>query len=117
LLREAYRAGRLSWARAQPLVPLLQREHRVFERDGWRCTFPGCTSYGNLHDHHIAYRSHGGPDDLWNRTTLCVWHHQRGEHARILRCRGKAPGKLRFELGLRAGRAPLARYRSGDVLA
>ncbi len=94
----------------------LQREHRVFERDGWRCTFPGCTSYGNLQDHHIEYRSHGGSDALSNRTSLCVWHHQRGEHAKILRCRGKAPGDLRFELGLRARRAPLARYRSGDVL-
>jgi hypothetical protein len=93
----------------------LQREHRVFERDGWRCTLPGCTSYGNLHDHHIAYRSHGGSNALWNRTTLCVWHHQRGEHAKVLRCRGRAPAKLRFDLGLRPGRPPLARYRSGDV--
>ena len=45
----------------------LQRAHRVFERDAWRC-------------------------------------------------RGKAPGGLRFDLGLRPGRPPLARYRSGDVL-
>jgi len=37
----------------------LGREHRVFDRDNWRCTFPGCTSYGNLHDHHLEYRSHG----------------------------------------------------------
>jgi hypothetical protein len=36
----------------------LQREHRVFERDDWRCTFPGCTSYGNLHDQ--AGRRRGG---------------------------------------------------------
>jgi hypothetical protein len=94
----------------------LQREHRVFERDGWRCTFPGYTSYGNLHDHHLDYRSHGGSDEFSNRTTLCVWHHQRGEHAKVIRCRGKVPGELGFELGLRAGREPLARYRSGDVL-
>jgi hypothetical protein len=94
----------------------LQREHRVFARDGWRCTFPGCTSYGNLQDHHIEYRSHGGSDALSNRTALCVWHHLRGEHAKILRVRGAAPAKLRFELGLRPGRPPLARYRSGDVL-
>ena len=95
----------------------LQRAHRVFARDGWRCTVPGCTSYGNLQEHHIAYRSHGGSDAPWNRTSLCVWHHQRGEHAKLLRVRGRAPGKLRFELGLRPGRPPLARYRSGDVLA
>jgi hypothetical protein len=93
----------------------LQREHAVFERDGWRCTFPGCTSYGNLNDHHLEYRSWGGSNDLSNRTALCLWHHLRGEHAKILRCRGRAPGKLRFELGLRPGKPPLARYRSGDV--
>ncbi len=109
ILEHAFETWRLANAE-------LQREHRVFERDGWRCTFPGCTSYGNLHDHHLDYRSHGGSDDFSNRTTLCVWHHQRGEHAKIVRCRGQAPGRLRFELGLRAGRAPLARYRSGDVL-
>jgi hypothetical protein len=50
----------------------LQREHAVFERDGWRCTFPGCTSYGNLNDHHLDYRSWGGSDDLSNRTALCL---------------------------------------------
>jgi hypothetical protein len=109
---------RLGFACARDLAKAnLQRAHRVFERDGWRCTFPGCTSYGNLQDHHIEYRSHGGSDDLWNRTALCLWHHLRGEHAKILRCRGEAPAKLRFELGVRPGRKPLARYRSGDVLA
>ena len=95
----------------------LKRQHRVFERDGWRCTFPGCTSYGNLHDHHLEYRSHGGSNELSNRTTLCVWHHLRGEHVKVVRCRGRAPGRLRFELGLRVGLPPLARYRSGDVLS
>jgi hypothetical protein len=74
------------------------------------------TWHGNLQDHHIQYRSQGGSNDLSNRTTLCVWHHQRGEHAKVVRCRGRAPARLRFELGLRPGRAPLARYRSGDVL-
>ena len=29
--------------------------HRVFDRDGWRCAAPGCTSMQNLHDH--TYRS------------------------------------------------------------
>src|SRR5206468_4174954 len=31
-----------TWAPASARIP---REHRVFERDGWRCTVPGCTSY------------------------------------------------------------------------
>ncbi len=92
-----------------------KRAHRVFARDGWRCTAPGCTSYRNLHDHHIRFRSAGGSDALTNRTTLCAWHHLRGVHSGIVRCDGEAPGKLRFELGVRAGKAPLAVYCSGDV--
>jgi hypothetical protein len=50
---------------------------------------PGCTSYRNLHDHHIHYRSAGGSDDLSNR--------------------GRAPDALRFEL-------PLATYGPGERL-
>jgi hypothetical protein len=75
---------------------------------------PGCSSYRNLHDHHIVYRSKGGPDELWNRTTLCACHHQRGVHGGLVRCTGSAPEGLRFELGLRAGRPPLLRYTAGD---
>ncbi|TMA36084.1 MAG: HNH endonuclease [Deltaproteobacteria bacterium] len=97
-----------TWALPNSKVP---REHRVFERDGWRCTVPGCSSYRNLHDHHIQFRSHGGPDDLWNRTALCAAHHQRSVHEGIgrirIRIRGRAPGALRFEL-------PLVIYGPGE---
>lgn len=31
-----------SWGADDPRV---RHEHRVFERDGWRCTVPGCSSY------------------------------------------------------------------------
>jgi hypothetical protein len=92
------------------------RAHRVFERDGWRCTAPACSSYRNLHDHHITFRSAGGSDALDNRTTLCAWHHLRGVHAGIVGCRGRAPDGLLFELGLRRRRRPLLACRSGDVL-
>jgi len=61
----------------------------VFERDGYRCTVPGCTSQRNLHAHHVLFRSAGGSDDLANLTTLCAAHHQRSE-------------------------LPLGRFRSGD---
>lgn len=91
------------------------RELAVLGRDGWRCTVPGCSSLRNLHDHHIVYRSHSGSDALSNRTTLCAWHHLRAVHRGLVRCSGSAPGALRFELGLRTGRAPLAAYGSGDV--
>ncbi len=37
--------------------PRVHRQHRVFERDGWRCTVPGCSSRRNLHDHHIVFRT------------------------------------------------------------
>jgi hypothetical protein len=85
---------------------------RVFARDRWRCTVPGCSSYRNLHDHHIRYRSAGGSNDEANRTTLCAWHHLRGVHAGRVRLAGRAPEGLRFELGLRAGRPPLLSYGS-----
>ena len=100
-----------SWGAHTKVPP----EHRVFARDGWRCTAPGCTSYRNLHDHHIRFRSAGGSDDLSNRTTLCAWHHLRGVHAGVVRCTGQAPHGLRFELGVRIGKPPLASYRSGEV--
>ncbi len=86
------------------------RRYPVEERDGWQCTVPGCTSYGNLQDHHIRFRSAGGSNALSNRTTLCAAHHQRGVHAGRLRCSGSAPEALRFELGVRPGQPPLLTY-------
>jgi hypothetical protein len=88
--------------------------HRVFARDGWRCTVPGCSSQQNLHDHHIVFRSAGGSNDLSNRTTLCAWHHLRGVHAGIVRCTGTAPNALRFDLGLRHGQRPLLSFAPGE---
>ena len=92
----------------------VRKEFEVFARDGWRCTAPGCSSYRNLHDHHIVFRSAGGSDELSNRTTLCAWHHLRGVHAGVIGCRGTAPYELEFALGLRATGPPLAVYLSGD---
>lgn len=71
----------------------------VYIRDGWRCTAPGCTSRRNLEDHHIVYRSRGGNDDLSNRTCLCRFHHQMGEHGGLARCRGVAPMGVLWALG------------------
>ena len=83
------------------------REHRVFERDGFRCTVPGCTSQRNLHAHHVLLRSAGGSNDLANLITLCAAHHQRGVHTGVIRISGRAPNELLFDL-------PLGRFRSGD---
>jgi len=101
-----------AWGDTAPV----RRAHRVFARDGWRCTAPGCSSQQNLHDHHIVFRSAGGSNDLGNRTTLCAWHHLRGVHAGIVRCAGTAPDALRFDLGLRPGRPPLLSFTAGEVL-
>jgi len=104
-----------AWGANRPLSSV-KREHRVFARDGWRCTVPGCSSYRNLHGHHIVFRSHCGGDELSNLTTVCAWHHQRGIHQGLVRCTGEAPHALRFELGRRPGRPPLLAYGPGEVL-
>jgi hypothetical protein len=92
-----------------------KRDYRIFERDGWRCAVPGCTSYRNLHAHHKAYRSQGGDDADENLITICAWHHQRALHTgRVLRVTGRA--RTRFEIGVRRGRPPLAAYAKRDVL-
>jgi hypothetical protein len=91
------------------------KRHKVFARDGWRCAVPGCTSMQNLHDHHIRFRSAQGSDDLENRVTLCAFHHLRGVHRGLLRCVGRAPDGLRWEMGIRPGVTPLLAYRSGDL--
>jgi len=96
--------------RARPGGRRLPPEQRVFERDAWRCTVPGCTSQRNLHAHHVLFRSAGGGDEDANLTTLCAFHHQRGVHAGVLRIAGRAPGGLVFEL-------PLGRFRAGDRCA
>jgi hypothetical protein len=90
-------------------------QHEVFARDGWRCAAPGCSSMRNLHDHHIRFRSALGSEDLDNRTTVCAFHHLRGVHAGLLRCMGRAPDGLRWEMGIRPGGSPLVVYRSGDI--
>jgi hypothetical protein len=84
------------------------RDYADFERDGWRCTVPGCTARKGLESHHVRFLSAGGPDEPGNRTTLCHFHHHRGVHARRVRIRGRAPDSLLFELGGE-------RFRSGDV--
>src|SRR3989441_757318 len=71
----------------------------VCARAGWRCTAPGCTSRKNLEDHHIVYRSHQGCDEMSNRTCLCRFHHQRGEHGGLASCSGEAPLRILWRLG------------------
>jgi hypothetical protein len=76
-----------------------RRDDRVFVRDGWRCSAPGCTSRRHLEDHHVVYRSRGGSSGLHNRVSLCRFHHQRGEHGGLMAVRGAAPLGLTWRLG------------------
>lgn len=46
----------------------------VFAADGRRCRFCGTTRA--LHQHHVLYRSEGGPDTKANLITLCQAHHE-----------------------------------------
>ena len=86
-----------------------QPRHRdpVFARDGWRCAVPACNARRSLHDHHVVFRSRGGDNRQSNRVTVCAWHHQHGIHGGRVRAWGRAPASIRWQLGVRWGRAPL----------
>jgi hypothetical protein len=92
------------------------KDYADFNRDHFRCTAPGCTARRSLQSHHIVRRSAGGPDEPWNRTTLCAFHHLRGIHAGTMRCSGRAPEGLAYALGVQANGPPLLRARAGDML-
>jgi len=89
----------------------------IFERDGWRCAVPACSSRKNLHDHHVMFRSRGGANDLGNRTTVCAWHHLRGIHEGRIRAFGRAPHEIVWEVGRTASGAPLFRSRGDRYVA
>jgi len=92
------------------------RDYAGFVRDQFWCTAPGCTARNELESHHIVFRSAGGSDEPWNRTTLCWHHHHAGIHAPGMQVAGRAPDWLFFELKMPPNGPPLARYRSGDVM-
>jgi len=71
----------------------------IYERDGYRCAAPGCTSRRNLEDHHVLYRSQGGGNEAGNRICICRFHHQRGEHGGLASCHGEAPLRITWRLG------------------
>jgi hypothetical protein len=73
---------------------------RSMARDGGLCTCPGC-SWAADHSHHVVFRSQGGSDEEWNRTSLCMAHHLRGVHEGFVRVRGSAPEGLEWRLGER----------------
>ena len=87
-----------------------RRRYRIFERDGWRCRVPGCSSRAHLQVHHVVFRSHGGDEDDGNLATLCATHHLRGLHQGRLRCHALPDGLLAWEFAPDPVDGALARY-------
>jgi predicted restriction endonuclease len=65
----------------------------VLERDGCRCTVPGCRNKRYIALHHIDPLQKGGLDKASNLTTVCGNCH-RALHRKKLFVEGKAPGAL-----------------------
>jgi hypothetical protein len=83
-----------------PAVARKRRSERIYARDGWRCSAPGCSSRRNLENHHPRYRSRGGSrTDPGNQICACRFHHQWGEHGVLASVRGRAPLGLVWRLG------------------
>jgi hypothetical protein len=58
---------------ARTIPPWLGRLLR--KRDGG-CRFPGCGRTRWIHFHHLIHWAHGGPTDLDNLISLCLYHHR-----------------------------------------
>jgi hypothetical protein len=80
--------------RATSTIPPATRR-QIFERDGYRCRFPGCRSTRNLDIHHLKHRAHGGDHRSGNLGTLCGGHHVLN-HDGVISISGDADGDLVF---------------------
>jgi hypothetical protein len=73
----------------------------IYERDGWCCTYPGCSVRAMLHPHHLKFRSKFGKkskaecEDPSNITTICRFHHLL-VHQGIVKVEGKAPFDMKW---------------------
>ena len=95
---------RRDWAAENAHARRNTKHYDVYERDGFRCTTPGCTSRGELHAHHLDPAARGGSDDLYNLTTLCAACHLYALHREgLIRAYGRAPDQITWELGIETG--------------
>jgi hypothetical protein len=88
--------------------------HKVFERDGWQCTVPGCRSRGDLNSHHPEWLSRGGPDTMPNQTATCRRHHLEAIHEGTVEVEGPAPDGLIWRLGVNADGEALLTVGPGE---
>ena len=69
---------------------------QVAERDGWKCSRPGCSNRSALTANHIIPRARGGPDEAWNLHVVCAVCHAAITEGR-LKVKGRAPDELTWE--------------------
>jgi hypothetical protein len=81
-----------------PVVERHMRKYKALLRDGHRCTTPGCTAIVSLEEHHLWFRSHGGPDELWNLSALCRGCHTLN-HLGLISAKGRAPDDITWTIG------------------
>jgi hypothetical protein len=73
----------------------------IYERDGWCCTYPGCSVRAMLHPHHLKFRSKFGKkskaacEGPSNITTICYFHHLL-VHQGVVKVEGKAPFDMKW---------------------
>ncbi|MHC4107501.1 MAG: HNH endonuclease signature motif containing protein [Planctomycetota bacterium] len=92
----------------------LGEEDPIAVRERFRCAIPGCTVHGGS-GHHLVFRSHGGPDEPWNLLFVCYLHHIAGVHVGgHVRVTGKAPDRLKIELGVRSDGTALETFVNGE---
>jgi hypothetical protein len=72
-------------------------QKRAMARDGGLCQVPGCSRAAD-DEHHVWFRSRGGPDHEANFASTCKPHHLRGIHGGYIRVTGCAPDGLRWEV-------------------
>jgi len=68
----------------------------IIERDGFKCTRPGCSNRSCLTGSHITPRSQGGTEDPSNLHTACIVYHHAIETGR-LKVSGRAPNEITWE--------------------
>jgi hypothetical protein len=87
---------------AKPELEAIHRQYATFERDGWLCSSPHCTARRHLEEHHLLFRSEGGPDAAWNLSCRCAGCHRSTIHDGYMKVKGRAPDGMIQVLGVGA---------------